>query len=639
MDALQSLPCPCLRLDAKGLIVASNPALQAMVGLSADVLAGRPFDSLLTVPSRVLYQSHVQPLLRLHGHLEELALSLRGAGAEPIDVLFYAARRQEAVGQLIDVVLAPIRRRRRIEDEMQRIKRAADLAPGLIFQLMIGADGQACFPYASEAIRHLYGVSPEQAAHDADCVFRQLHVDDAPTVLAVLKDPLNEGPAGWMANYRVHRASDSTWRWHEMQATQRRLANGVLLWHGHIADVSERRELEAAQAARETLEQISRSHHQFLARVSHEFRTPLNGILGFAQLLCADPAARFTAEQRDRLELIRSSGLHLLQLVNEVLEITQIESGQLAVDLRPVELQPQLERALRVMEPQALQAGVQLQPLETPAGLAVLADEQRLHQVLMNLLANAVKYNRPGGRVRLWAELAADQRVRMVVEDEGPGFSEQDMAELFQPFRRLQADPGVEGSGLGLAICKQLMALMGGEIGVASGPGRGAQFSIWLPAATQAQPLAPPESPGAAFATDLAPDPPSEAAPSWRYTVVYVEDHPVNAMLMEAIVGLQPQVRLLVAESGERGLTMARAEQPDLFLLDMHLPDTTGMALLASLRQIPELRSVPAVMVSAAARQDDIDLARSRGFEGYWTKPLDVDHTLRELARLLPGLS
>ena len=467
-------------------------------------------------------------------------------------------------------------------------------------------------------------------------------------MLAVLNDPHNEGPAGWMANYRVQRPSDSTWRWHEMQATQRRLANGVLLWHGHIADVSERRELEAAQAARETLEQVNRSRNQFLARVSHEFRTPLNGILGFAQLLCADPEATFSGEQRERLELIRSSGQHMLQLVNEVLELTQIESGQLTVELQACELQAQLERARSILEPQAREAGVQLCPLAAGTGLEVMADARRLHQVLVNLLSNAVKYNRRGGNVRLWAESAPGHRVRVVVEDDGPGIPEADLAELFQPFHRLQTNQSVEGSGLGLVICKQLMTLMGGEIGVASPLGEGARFSIWLPAATPAKSsesldanvATAPQTLPAEPLVDAGPSPvcASEDVQAWLYTVLYVEDHPVNAMLMEAILGLRPQVRLLVAETGAMGEAMARAECPDLLLLDMHLPDTNGIALLASLRQIEGLREVPAVMVSAGARQDDIDEARSQGFEGYWTKPLDVDHTLRELERLLPGL-
>jgi len=625
---LDPLPCPRLRLDARGGIVAVNAALCRLVGVPAEQVQGQAFDSLLTVAARVLYQSYLQPLLQLHGHVEEFSLSLKAAGGEPVDVLVYTSRAVEGDG--IDMVLATIRQRRRIEDEMLRIKRAADQAPGLIFQLMRLPDGSQHFPYASEAIRHLYGVTAEAARATAENVFQHIDRDDRQAVDAAMCAAARQGQ-DWRGSYRV-RLADGTLHWHEAQATPRQLANGVTLWHGHVADVTHRRSMESAVADKRAMERDLQARSEFLARVSHELRTPLNGILGFAQLLATDRADNLSAEQRDRLAVVRSSGQHLLDLINEVLDVTRLEAGQLSIPMSPLALRPQLEHALHLVEAQAQAAGVELQPLRCEPGLAAIANEQRLHQVLVNLLSNAIKYNRRGGTVLLSA--AADVAgVRVAVQDTGLGLTLEQQSHLFQPFNRLGAERGsTEGSGLGLVISRHLLTLMGSDLVVHSQSGVGSTFSMHLRTAGVTE--------ASAATRTVPPSPAARAAPApgadvLRANLLYVEDNPVNAILMEAIVGMRPGLRLRVAQDGADALREAVAAPPDLLLLDMHLPDTDGIALLHALRERPTLRDIPAVAVSAAARSEDIERARAAGFAAYWTKPLDVDQTLAEIDRLL----
>lgn len=612
-------------MNEQGTIVAVNAALCRTVGIPAGQLEGRPFDSLLTRPSRVMFQSYLQPLLRLHGNVEELALALLGEDGTTIDVLIYTAKKAGAQGSLIDVIVAPIRQRRRIEEEMLRIKRAADHAPGVIFQLMQLADGSLHFPYTSEAIRRLYGVTSEATRVSAEAILKLIDADDLAVICPAMRDAASTA-SDWRGLYRVRKANGDI-RWHEAQATPRYLANGVVLWHGHAADVTQRREMELALADQQAMERVHQARSEFLARVSHELRTPLNGILGFAELLATSGSENLTDSQRDRLDVIRSSGRHLLQLINEVLDLTSLEAGQLKILLQVTPLRPLLHQALRMVEPLAIAAGVNLLPLSCANGLSVMANEQRLQQVLVNLLSNAIKYNRRGGTVQIEAG-EHEQAVHISVIDTGQGLSDAQRAEMFQPFNRLGAENSpTEGHGLGLVISKHLLGLMGASIDVQSQLGEGTTFTVRLQAGAEHAFQAHETAIG--HAEEPKQKPLDAQMPSG--SVLYVEDNAVNATLMEAIIGLRPQVVLRVARDGASAIQEALARPPELFLLDMNLPDTDGFVLLKALRAHPALRGIPAVMVSATAGTEHVTLALEQGFDGYWTKPLDVDKTLHEI--------
>jgi signal transduction histidine kinase len=642
----QGWPCPMLYLDARGLVVSASDSLCRLLDQDREAIENRPFDGLLTAASRVLFQSYLHPLLQLHGNVEEVSLALRARQGATVDVLFYSARvpgpatppdtasSSAAPAHEVKVMLAPIRRRRGIEDEMLRIKRAADLAPGLIFQLMQLPDGKRHFPFVSEAMRRLYETTPEAAQASADAIFGRVHSDDRHALLAALNAAADRGQ-DWTGSYRVL-LEGAELRWHELHCTPRELASGVRVWHGHIADVTQRRAMEAALAERAAADRMAQVRSEFLARVSHELRTPLNGIIGFTQLLASDAADNLTAGQRERLGVVAAAGQHLLQLVDQVLDITSVESLQAGVDLGPVGLARCTNEALALVCNQAAAAGIAVDCAPVADDLTVIANGLRLRQVLVNLLSNAIKYNKPGGSAQLKVQ-AGTASVRLMVSDQGIGMTPQQQAELFQPFNRLGAQhTSIEGTGLGLVITRHLLTQMGSSLIVDSRAGVGSTFAFELPLhiGIGSPPALTPSAAQSLQSAEPGMAPLSKAG-GIHSRVLYVEDNPVNAVLMDAIIGLRPGVTLKIAPTGTSALQLLDSWVPDLLLLDMHLPDMLGSELLIEIRRrFPKL-GTPAVAVSAAARSDDIAQALAGGFAAYWTKPLDIDRTLTELDRWL----
>jgi signal transduction histidine kinase len=373
--------------------------------------------------------------------------------------------------------------------------------------------------------------------------------------------------------------------------------------------------------ARDAAEAANRAKSEFLSRMSHELRTPMNAVLGFAQLMGLD--ATVSAAQRQSLDHILRAGKHLLHLINDVLDLAHVESGRLTLSPEPLGVADLVQEVVALMQPQAQAQGVRIEVTVRP-GSVVRGDRLRVKQVLLNLCANAVKYNRPGGWVRLGCEPAAEGRLRITVEDNGQGISSAGQARLFEPFTRLAEHAAVEGTGIGLSISKRLVELMDGRIGVSSTPGEGSRF--WI------------ELPGDRFA---APPPPEQLVPESNggdalapATVLYVEDNPDNLALVVRIVERHPGVRLLTANSAALGAELALAHRPDLLLADLHLGPDSGYALLQRLREHPQLRDMPAVAVTANAMPMEAARAQEAGFDAFFTKPIDVarfDELLRSM--------
>lgn len=624
------LPCALLVVRMDGKIVSVNRGALASIGADAGDLEGAHIDRLLTAGGRVLYHSYLVPLLRLHGRVDEFALTLKRQDGGTMDMLMYASASETGDGPLVDIVMVPMRERRRVEQELLRIKRTADHAPGVLFQHVQRPDGSGHLPFVSGSVRALYGVTPEALKTDDAAFFDRVHPEDlAPLRAGQREAAARLGP--WTQRFRVRAAGDG-FTWHEVHATPRPRSDGGLTWHGYIADVTQRHAMEQAARQLESAERASRTKSEFLARVSHELRTPLNAIIGFARLLATDGADNLRDDQRRRLAIVESSGRSLLSLINDVLDISRIEADRLDVHLGARPLDPVLSRSLQLVEPLMEPAGLTLH-VEAVEPLTVVADELRLEQVLVNLLTNAVKYNRPGGEVRLRVSRDGDD-VRIDIGDDGPGLSPEQQAQLFQPFNRLGAErTGTEGSGLGLVIVHRLVGLMNGRIGLDSAPGRGSTFSVWLPAGdtvlgelSAPLPLRPRDQGGA------------RAGAVARRRVLYVEDNEVNALLMESVLGMRDDVELRIAPDAASALEMVRTFEPELLLLDMQLPDMPGTELLAALRRLPGLGAVRAIAVSADAMADGIERARAAGFADYWTKPLDIDEVMRQFDALFaPG--
>jgi signal transduction histidine kinase/ActR/RegA family two-component response regulator len=382
--------------------------------------------------------------------------------------------------------------------------------------------------------------------------------------------------------------------------------------------------------ARDEAVRASQAKNAFLSSTSHELRTPLNAVLGFTQLL---QLSDLSAEDRDAVERILAAGRHLLALINELIDIARIESGEFSLSVEPVALQPIIEETCQLMAPLAAGRSITIsQPSLSPA-LAVKGDRQRLSQILVNLLSNAVKYNRAGGTVTITCQATGPGQASVTVADTGPGIPAADLARVFAPFERLGAErTAIEGTGIGLPLARAFAEAMYGHLSAASVPGEGSTFTLTLPRAPDIA-TAPPRDGGDAGA------PAPRAAPDdlagARTRILQIEDNPANIDVVARYLKTRPGMRLQSVTSGQAGLEAAARDAPDLILLDLHLPGMHGDEVLIRLRDNPATAGIPVAVLSAEAAPSVIRHMRASGVIAYLTKPLD----LAELGRLLDAFA
>ena len=383
------------------------------------------------------------------------------------------------------------------------------------------------------------------------------------------------------------------------------------------ADITDRKQAEQLLIiARDEADRANAAKSQFLSNMSHELRTPMNSILGFAQLMAHGNT--LSVEHRDFVSEILKAGDHLLRLINDVLDLAKIESGHMELSLGPVEVCSVVDECLSLIGNMADKRNIQMSHRGLN-GVMVRADRTRLRQALLNLLANAVKYNREGGSVKLDVQHSEENRLRILVTDTGPGISEMHLKELFLPFNRLDAEnSGIEGTGIGLTITRRIVEMMGGSVDVASEIGIGSTFWIELPRETADDAF---YEQGKQAAISRLPTINPDAA---QRTLLYIEDNPSNIKLVSHFFGQRKHIRLLTARTPELGIEMAKTRNPDLILLDINMPGMDGYEVLNTLQAEARLHAVPVVAVTANAMAKDIARARAAGFADYLTKPLDM---------------
>lgn len=475
--------------------------------------------------------------------------------------------------------------------------------------------------YCSEQIGPLFGYkSVLETTYDN--FINAVHPDDRELVSNSVTACIEQG-ADYDIEHRIIR-EDGEVRWLSEKGDVIRSKDGTPLHMvGVVQDINDRKQAEQVlKQSIERAEMASRSKTEFLSRMSHELRTPLNAILGFGQLMESDPGDPLSESHQTNVKQILTAGWHLLELINEVLDLSKIEAGKLSISMEAVEAVEIISECIKLSAQMAAQykVSVSYQPEQLP--LYIHADRIRFKQVFLNLLTNAIKYNRIGGTVRLIQEVINLKQVVFSITDTGNGIPEDKLPEMFEPFNRLGAENTlIEGTGIGLVIAKRLTELMHGQINVRSELHVGTTFTLSLGLSDSVTEIDS-ELPLPELNKLL------QTSSTTSYRILYVEDNPANLKLVANILKRIPDIVLITATNGHEGLTTAADLLPDLILLDINLPGMSGIEICTALNNNQNTKNIPRVAISANAMPNDIETAMMAGFNDYLTKPLDVEQFL-----------
>jgi len=638
---LSSIGDAVIATDAHARITLLNPVAEQLTGWTQALALGHPVDEVFHILNKETRQSAVVPVLNAltHGIIQGLAnhtVLVSSSGGER-DIADSCAPIRDADNQIIGAVLV-FRDVSKDYAVQQELRDNAGLIQAILNTVVDGlitvSATSSIVEQVNPAVGLMFGYSSsELVGKGLNQLIPELDQDNRS--LAYYAASAAELAAGLGREVTGRRKDGSTFPL-AIAVSEMRL-RGQRYFTGVLRDITARKQFEVERArldlvlqnknveletARNVADNANQAKSDFLSNMSHELRSPLNAILGFAQLLeLGTPAP--TPTQAASVGQILKAGWYLLELINEILDLALIESGRLSLSLEPTALHDLLQDCEAMIAPQAQQKGIQLRFDKVEENCFVQADRTRLKQVLVNLLSNAIKYNRPGGTAEVSYKLHSSQRLRISVRDTGFGLTTAKMAQLFQPFNRLgQETSGEEGTGIGLVVSRRLVELMGGEIGVTSTVGVGSVFWFELNAA-----LAPQlthDVPAPAPAPLLLPD-------TAVRTFLYIEDNQANMALVEQLIARRPDLRLLGASDATRGIAMARAHQPDVILMDINLPGISGMQALQLLRQDPTTRHIPVMALSANAMPRDIEKGLTLGFFRYLTKPIRVNEFMASL--------
>jgi PAS domain S-box-containing protein len=607
--AFESAPTGLVVVDLDGSVTRANRRLRRMLRVDSDAILGRPFLDLIHPDDRDRAELRLEDLpvdtmhdrgrvrfLRSDESVVWAGIGITRVGGDLTGAVIH-------VPDLTDLV--------RAEERLNLV--VGGLGDGVVVFDPVGgivSANPAAVGLLGRVVDHAWG----DDTRDVDIALlddegRRIPLEERAEVTARIKG-VSAGGRGAVV------LDDGETRWLEVAAHPFERGSNERWVVASYKDVSEHRRVEEALKA--TLE-ANRAKSEFLSRMSHELRTPLNSVLGFAQLL---EMSALDGRQRESVEQILAAGRHLLDLVDDLLDLDRIERAQLDVDVEPVRVSGAMHEAFELVQPLAAAKGIGLDLQLGRAGRTyVIADRRRLRQVLLNLLTNAIKYNRPAGSVTVTCR-ERDDTVVIRVRDSGHGLTRDELARIFTPFERLRSEErGIEGTGVGLALSKSLTEAMGGVIGVESGPS-GSTFWVVLPVAPTV--MAVDDGTVARVDPDRAAEVLARTAPA-HHRVLYIEDNDASRLLMRELLSHLPGVELLTASRGNEGIALARAECPHAILLDLHLPDMSGVDVLGELRADPSTRGAPVIIVSADAVPERVAAATEAGAFTYLTKPVDAN--------------
>ncbi len=591
-----------------------NPAVTEALGYAAGEIVGRAFLDLLHPDDR---SSAVSEIARLQAGERSVTFQGRALAKDGSYRWVELVASADLETRLIYAVARDVTGRRAIEEALRVSEEQFRSIVVTATDAIIVADAAGNIELCNPAAEQMFGyAAAEMIGQNVKILVPPPFRDEHERVVAAFLETAESQPVGLDREMVGQRKDGSTFP-HELTVNPMRIGDGIK-FTAIIREISSRREMEdELRATKEAAEEANRSKSAFLSRMSHELRTPLNVVLGFGQVLQLDP---LQPSQAEAVDYILGAGRHLLELIDEVLDISRIEAGRLSLAIEAVRADELLAETILLMRPLAEQRRVTVHSEYDSIAAFVLADRHRLKQVLLNLLSNAIKYNKEGGSVTIATRTEGDSILRIMVTDTGRGIEPEKLDRVFSPFDRLGAEAaGVEGTGLGLTLSRHLIEAMGGAIGVESAVGTGSTFWVELPFG------APPEEsePGTEAARQANLNP----IDSGR-SILYVEDNLANLKLMERLLTEQKGVHILAAMQGRLGIELARDHRPHLILLDLHLPDMLGSDVLRELKSHPATVDIPVVVISADASPGQAARLMEAGARAYLTKPLDLKQFL-----------
>jgi len=633
-------PVAYFTFDARGVIREVNLTGALMLGVERQALTNKPFIRFMAdADGREIFSGHLEAVLQSQS-LQKCEISLLGKDGTVIQGQFQSGT-VDTTNNKSDYILSSIidsSAGKQLEMEIKEAREYAENIVETVHNPLVVLSSDLKILTANHSFYDSFKVTPEETIGNFiyDLGNRQW---DLPRLRDLFEKILPNDTVfnGYEVEHDFPGIGRKTILLNAREIFRKNIGSHIILLA--MEDITARKRAEAERTrleqvlqdknielerARYVAEKANLAKSEFLSSMSHELRTPLGAILGFAQLM-ESGAPQPTPAQTRSIDQILKAGWHLLDLINEILDLALIESGKLSISLEPVSLAEVIRECETMIEPQAQKHGISVVFAPSAAPCFINVDRTRVKQVLINLLANAIKYNNGGGMVTVESDLSQAKTIRISVRDTGSGLDPEQLAQLFQPFNRLGQEANIEGTGIGLVVCKRLVELMGGVIGVESVIGQGSVF--WFELNRAAEPTL--ADVDAAIPTAVALAPGEDAAPV--HTLLYVEDNPANLMLVEDIIARRPDIRFLSARDAIRGIEMAHAYQPDVILMDINLPGISGLEALKILAEDPATTHIPVVALSANAIPREIEKALEAGFFRYLTKPIKVNEFMSSL--------